>query len=560
MKFKDMPYTRPNMDEVKKNFNKFIEDFKNAKDSSEEIKIIYDYDNFSKKLNTTIILASVRNSIDTRDEFYKKENEFFDENSPIIQSLTTKMNETILNSKDLNAIEAEFGTHLIELLRTQTLIKDEAIPFLQKENELMTKYSNLIANSEIKFEDKTYTLTQLGPLLQDTDRDRRKKAFEAQWKFFEENEATIDEIYDELVHTRDNCAKALGYENYVDFRYLDLQRTDYNSKDIAKYREKILENITPLAVKLRKTQAEDLGISDFKFYDRAIEFSDGNEVPMGDKDFIVENATKMYDELSKETSEFFRFMVDNELMDLVAAPGKRSGGYCTSFDQYKAPFIFSNFNGTSGDIDVVTHEAGHAFQNYMSQDQILSNYIWPTYESCEIHSMSMEFLTWPWMNLFFKNPDKFKYGALKNAICFLPYGVTIDHFQTWVYENPNATPQERKEKYRELEKMYSPDLDYDNEFLEKGTFWFKQSHIFTSALYYIDYTLAQVCAFEYLVKYLENKDTTLSEYINLCKAGGSKSFFNLLEVGNLQNPMTTDLISKISPKLEEILKNLKERI
>lgn len=560
MKFKDMPYTRPNMDKVKESFNKFMDDFKNAKDSSREIEIIYDYDEFFKKLFTTITLCEVRNSIDTRDEFYEKEKEFFDENTPIIQSLSTKMNETILNSKNISAIEKEFGHHLIELLKTQTLIKEDAIPFLQKENELMTKYEKLIANSKIEFEGKTYTLTQMGPLLQDPDREKRKKAYEAQWKFFEENEDTIDKIYDELVHTRDNCARALGFKNYVDFRYLNLQRTDYTSKDIAKYREKILENISPIAVKLRQEQAKDLGIKDFKYYDRAIEFVDGNEKPMGDRDFIVENATKMYDELSPETSKFFRFMVENELMDLVAAPGKRSGGYCTSFDEYKSPFIFSNFNGTSADIDVITHEAGHAFQNFMSQDQIISNYIWPTYESCEIHSMSMEFLTWPWMHLFFKNANKFKYSALKSAMCFLPYGVTIDHFQTWVYENPDATPQERKNKYREIENMYEPDLNYDNEFLNKGTYWFRQSHVFTSPLYYIDYTLAQVCAFEYLVKYLEDREKTLEEYITLCKAGGSESFFNLLPIGNLENPMTTDVIKKIAPKLEDVLKELKEKI
>ncbi len=560
MKFKDMPYIRPNMDEVKETFNKFIDDFKNAKNSSEEIKLIYDYDDFFKKLVTTIQLCEVRNSIDTRDEFYEKEKKFFDENTPIIESLSTKMNETILNSKDISSIEKEFGSHLIELIKTQTLIKEEAIPFLQKENELMTKYEKLIANSKIEFEGKTYTLTQMGPFLQDANRERRKKAYEAQWKFFEENEDAIDNIYDELVHTRDDCAKSLGFKNYVDFRYLNLQRTDYTSKDIAKYRKKILENITPIAVKLRQAQAKTLGIEDFKYYDRAVEFPDGNENPIGDKDFIVKNATKMYDELSDETSKFFRFMVENELMDLVAAPGKRSGGYCTSFDEYKSPFIFSNFNGTSADIDVITHEAGHAFQNFMSQDQIISNYIWPTYESCEIHSMSMEFLTWPWMYLFFKNADKFKYSALKDAICFLPYGVTIDHFQTWVYENPNASADERKKKYKELENMYDPNLNYDNEFLNKGTFWFKQSHVFTSPLYYIDYTLAQVCAFEYLVKYLEDREKTLQEYITLCKAGGSKSFFNLLTIGNLKNPMTTDVIKEIAPKLEKVLKELKEKI
>lgn len=83
----------------------------------------------------------------------------------------------------------------------------------------------------------------------------------------------------------------------------------------------------------------------------------------------------MYKELSAETDEFFNFMLDNDLLDLVAKKGKAGGGYCTYIENYKAPFIFSNFNGTSGDIDVLTHEAGHAFQVYESRKFEIQNII-----------------------------------------------------------------------------------------------------------------------------------------------------------------------------------------
>lgn len=274
-----------------------------------------------------------------------------------------------------------------------------------------------------------------------------------------------------MVKVRTEMAKALGYENYVELQYKLLNRTDYDHNDVARYREKVLKTLTPLAVKIKKLQAERLGIKDFKYYDEACDFKDGNSNPNGDVDFIVENAQKMYRELSPETGKFFDFMVENELMDLVAKPKKRVGGFCTSFDKYKEPFIFSNFNGTNGDIDVITHEAGHAFQCYMSQYQLLPDYIWPTYDAAEIHSMSMEFLTWPWMELFFgENANKYRYSALKGALTFIPYGVTIDHFQHYVYENPDATPEERRKKYHELELMYKPDLDYDNDFYNSGAF------------------------------------------------------------------------------------------
>ena len=558
MKFNDIPYQRPNMEEVKKYFKDLTKNLEVANSGAEQIKLIEEFANFKKDLNTTRELANARHSIDTSDKFYEAEMDFFDENDPIIATLNTEVSRAIFNSKFRNELEERFGKHYFKLLECKLVLNEKAIPFMQKENALSTKYDKIIANSKIKFRGKEYTVSQMPPLLQNPDREFRKEAYQARAKFFEEHQEEFDSIYDEMVKVRTEMAKALGYENYVELQYKLLNRTDYDHNDVARYREKVLKTLTPLAVKIKKLQAERLGIKDFKYYDEACDFKDGNSNPNGDVDFIVENAQKMYRELSPETGKFFDFMVENELMDLVAKPKKRVGGFCTSFDKYKEPFIFSNFNGTNGDIDVITHEAGHAFQCYMSQYQLLPDYIWPTYDAAEIHSMSMEFLTWPWMELFFgENANKYRYSALKGALTFIPYGVTIDHFQHYVYENPNATPEERRKKYHELELMYKPDLDYDNDFYNSGAFWFAQGHVFWAPFYYIDYTLAQVCAFQYLLKYLENKEETLKEYITLCKAGGSESFFKLLDIGNLKNPMTTDVLEEIAPKLEELLNSIK---
>ena len=561
MKFKDMPYERLNIDETINKIKYFINEIETANSANEQIKTIKDYAEFKKNFSTTVDIASVRHSIDTNDEFYKKEKDFYDENLPLIETLFPEYAKAVLNSKFKNELIEEFGEHYFKLLECNLTLNEKAIPFLQKENKLSTKYGALVANSKIELRGKTYTLTQMAPFLQDTNRELRKEAYEASNKFFEDNQEEFDTIYDELVKTRHEMAVALGYNNYVELAYKILCRTDYGPTEVAKYREKVLKTLTPLSVRIHKMQQQMLGLDEFKFYDKAVDFKDGNSKPLGDVNFIVDNAKIMYEELSKETGEFFNFMIDNDLMDLVAKHGKRSGGYCTSFDKYKSPFIFSNFNGTNGDIDVITHEAGHAFQNYLSQYQVLPEYIWPTYEACEIHSMSMEFLTWPWMELFFKeDADKFRFAALKSALTFVPYGVTIDEFQHFVYENPTATPKQRREKFHEIEMKYQPDLDYDNAFLESGTYWFKQLHVFEMPFYYIDYTLAQVCAFQYLIKYLEDKEHTLEEYITLCKAGGSKSFFDLIEVGKLKNPMTTNVLEDITPKLEKILLDLKDKV
>ena len=559
MKFNEMTYTRPDFEEAKKNYEEL---FKNFKDQSleEQIATINEWNKESDDFATNATLCSVRHSIDTRDEFYEKETEYFDEVGPLFSNLAVEANKTILSSTHLEDLKKHFGSHYFEILECSLVMKEEAIPFMQKENALVTKYNKLIASAKIEFDGKTNTLAQMGPYTQVADRAKRKEAHEAVTKFFEENEAEFDKIYDDLVKVRNEMALALGYKNYVELQYKFLYRTDYNSEDVKRYREYIYKNFTPLAVKLREKQAERIGLKDdFKYYDWGFSFKEGNPNPIGDPEFIVNQAIKMYHELSKETGEFIDVMTGMDLMDLVAKPGKQAGGYCTDIPNYKVPFIFSNFNGTQGDVEVVTHEAGHAFQVYSSRNMIVPEYRWPTYEACEIHSMSMEFITWPWMELFFGDAvDRFKYSHLSGAIEFLPYGVTIDEFQHFVYENPEATPEERKKKYHEIEMKYRPNIDYaDNEFLKKGTFWYRQGHVFNTPFYYIDYTLAQVCAFQFLIKSLEDREKAFDEYLTLCKAGGSESFFGLMKIGKLENPMVEGTLEKIIPKLEEILDSIK---
>ena len=327
---------------------------------------------------------------------------------------------------------------------------------------------------------------------------------------------------------------------------------------VAGYRKQVLENIVPIHTELRKRQEKRLGVKKLRFYDEAIKFNSGNADPHGSPEWILNNGKTMYKELSKETDEFFTFMTENNLLDLLSKKGKMSGGYCTYIPDYKSPFIFANFNATSHDVDVLTHEAGHAFQVYQSRGYEVPEYLWPTYEACEIHSMSMEFLTWPWMNLFFEeDTEKYKFIHLSEALLFIPYGVTVDEFQHWVYENPEVSPQERREKWLEIEKKYLPTRDYGEvEELKDGIFWFRQGHIFSSPFYYIDYTLAQVCAFQFWIKANENREKAWSEYLNLCKLGGSKPFFELMKSANLKNPFEKGVLAEVVPKIKEYLDSI----
>lgn len=557
MKFNEYKYERPNFEKIESEYKKAIEVINNSDNVEEVVKVIDEINKIRNTYSTMRSLCMIRIQTNTTDEFYEKEQSFFDENSPHYGKFEFELANALLNSKVRKDLETKYGAQWFRLMEAnQKVFSPEIIEDLQEENKLRSEYRKLTASAKIEFDGKTNNLSQMGPYLVHVDREVRKNAETKVMEFFAENEEKYDEIYDKLVKVRTSMARKLGFKNYVDFGYLRLGRTDYDSKMVANYRKQVLEDLVPVVSKIYEDKAKRLGIEDLRSYDLNVDFKDGDPKPIGDREYLVNQAQKMYSELSEETKEFFNFMIEHDLLELDSKQGKSGGGFCTYIPDYKSPFIFANFNGTSHDVDVLTHEAGHAFQVYSSRDFEIPEYYFPTYEACEIHSMSMEFFAWPWFELFFgKDAERYRYKHLASSITFIPYGVLVDHFQTEVYENPDMTPAERKAKWRELEKLYLPFKVYDNEFLEKGTYWFRQSHIFTTAFYYIDYTLAQVCAHQYWIRNREDSKKAWESYHNLCKQGGSKSFLELVEFSGLDNPFVDGTIKKISKHLFEFLDN-----
>ena len=559
MKFNDYEYKRPDYDEFKIRYQEFIGLFNEAESADEQYSYVQRINELDKEAETMATLVQVRNSINTADEFYDRENEYIDMISPKFHGLRVEFYKALLNSR--------FKTELKEMVKPQLFTiaemeiktySDEVVPLLQEENKLVSRYNKLISSAKINFDGKILNLSQMQPYMESKDRSVRKDAYDKWTVFFRENEKEIDMIYDSMVKVRNEIAIKLGFKNFVELGYLRMGRSDYNADDVKKFRENVLEYIVPFSNELREKQGKRIGIDKLKYYDLPLNFTSGNPVPKGNKEWIMERAKKMYEELSPETSEFINIMIERDLFDLETKPNKQSGGYCTFLHKYKSPFIFANFNGTLDDVTVVTHEAGHAFQTYESRFLDAPEYCFPTSEACEIHSMSMEFITWPWMEMFFENDiEKFKFFHLSDSLLFIPYGVTVDEFQHAVYEHPDMTPDERKQAWRDIEKKYTPYKDYDdNDFLNKGTMWFRQGHIFQQPFYYIDYTLAQICAYQFWIKFNGDRKIAWNDYLNICKVGGSQSFMQILKTGNLNSPFREETIKSVSEEIKKYLNSI----
>lgn len=547
-KFSEFRYERPDKAGFEKSMKDLTARFESAGSAEEQNEVMALVNKVRNTYESMAAIGTTRHTIDTTDAFYDAENDELDRLGPVYEELKSGFYRALVGSRFRPELEKRWGTQLFRLAELQIrTINPAVVADLQAENALASEYVKLKASASIPFLGQDRNLSQMQPFTESPDRGVREAAVRAVSGFYSENGDRIDSIYDGLVRLRHGIAVKLGFESFTPLGYARLGRTDYDAGMVANYRRQVHETIVPLATRLRQRQAARLGLKSLSFHDEGLEFLTGNATPKGDPDWIVENGRFMYSQMSPETSEFFDFMTGRELLDLVTRKGKAGGGYCTYIADEQAPFIFANFNGTSGDVDVLTHEAGHAFQAFRSRGFQVPEYYFPTLEACEIHSMSMEFLAWPWMGRFFgEDLEKYLFSHLSGALLFIPYGVAVDEFQHWVYGNPGATPAERRSAWRDIERKYLPHRDYGTDtFLDGGGYWFRQGHIFEDPFYYIDYTLAQVCAFEFWAKSREDRSRAFADYVKLCGLGGSLPFTGLVKACGLHDPFSDGAIKAI---------------
>ena len=541
MKFSEIPYERPDVEALKAHMTELTSRLASAADYEAARQAFLDHEQAKKHVATLSTIASIRHSIDTRDGFYDAEMKFWNSAMPELQEYEQAWTAAMLAGKFRPDFEKEYGD--LMFINAEIELKTfspEIIPELQQENDLTQEYEKLLASAQIPFEGGVYTISQMTPFKTDPDDARRLAAWKAEGRWYKDNQAALDELYDKLVHLRDKMGRKLGYDGYTQLGYYRMGRNCYSKDDVEKFRAAVRKYLVPVADSIYKEQAKRLGKTyPMSFADNALEFRSGNPRPCGTPDDILAQGRKFYDELSPETSEFFRTMLDCELLDVLSTEGKQGGGYCTELIDYEVPFIFANFNGTSDDVETLVHEGGHAFAGWKNVHRVPTDTIWPSMEGCEVHSMSMEFFSWPWAKLFYGDDSrKFYYGHLAGALTFIPYGTMVDHFQHEVFAHPDWTPRELHDCWKKLLGIYMPwqKLDGDIPFYAEGEGWQRQHHIYSLPYYYIDYCLAQTVALQFWAMIQKDKDDAWKHYMAYTEQGGSRVFTELLANAGLRSP------------------------
>ena len=557
MTFSQIPYKRADMAHWKTLVEDLTARFKAAGTFEEADAIYLEGETIDVEYATMVTLATIRHDIDTRDEFYDAEASFYDAEMPKLQPVFKAWTQATLDSPFRPQLEEKYGavSFLNAEISTRTF-SPEIVEELQKENALTTRYSKLLASAQIPFRGEIYTISQLSPWKQNPDDEIRKEAWIAEGNWYNAHGGELDEIYDELVKLRHSMGCKLGYEGYTKLGYYRMKRNCYGPEEIDNFRVAVQRYVVPLAKKLYIRQAQRQGREfPLNFADVNLAFLSGNPKPVGNPEEILAMGDRFYNELSPETAEFWSFMREHEMLDVESKPGKAGGGYCTRLAAYKSPFIFANFNGTSHDVEVVTHEAGHAFANYLNRNRIPASTIWPSLEGCEVHSMSMEFFAWPCAEGFFgDDARKFRYDHLMGALTFIPYGTMVDHFQHVVFEYPEFSPEERHQVWQELLGIYMPWLrPGEIPFYGEGKGWQRQSHIYQSPFYYIDYCLAQTVSLDFWARIQEDPRAAFDTYMKYTSLGGTKVFTDLLQEAGLGNPFDEATLRRVCEAADKYL-------
>jgi M3 family oligoendopeptidase len=547
--FSAIEYKRPDMSALKKRMNALLKQLKQAKTYEQARDVYLTSQEVTGHVETSYVVASIRNTLDTTDKFYDGEMQFFNRALAQLMPVSKAFTEALLRSPFRAQFEQEFGKQLFTLAeideKTQSV---KIIPDLILQGKLENDYKKTTAACKTTFRGEEVNFYGLLKHMESPDRAERKEAYLAWAKLYEEIADKLDAQYDKLIRVRVRMAKKLKLPDYTTLGYLGMHRADYGPDEVARFREQVRTVIVPAVAKLREAQAKRLGIDKLKYYDETCIFPDGNADPIGGERVLVPVAQKMYREISPETGEFFDFLSGHGLFDLETRAGKHLGGYCTYLYDYKAPYIFSNFNGTAADVNVLTHEAGHAFAGYTAmRSQPLSVYLSSTSEVNEIHSMTMEHFAYPYLADFFGSDkvEKAKFAHLSGSLSTIPYLVSVDEFQHRVYENPTMSAKQRRAVWHEIEQKYLPWRDYDGvPFLAEGGFWMQKQHIFLYPFYYVDYALAQVCAFQLYGRMKENHKEAWSSYLALCRAGGSMGYFDLLRLAKIDIPFEEGSVEK----------------
>lgn len=500
-------------------------------------------------IHEAVSSAYVDMTCDTKNAEYEKKYLHLIENIiPVAEEYAQKLKQKLLASDGVALLPKDYYGIFLKSIKTETeIFREENLPLFVEDSRLSQKYQKISGAWMVEFEGKKYTMQQMAMFQESSDRITRKKAWLAKSEVSFADADRLDNLYDEMLVTRNRIAKNAGFKSYRDFMFKEKLRFDYTPDDCFSFHDAIEETIVPLLSDWMKEKAAKLGVETIRPWDIYADENGHGEIRAFENDAeLIEKLQKVFHKVHNGAGNYFDYMVQNKLLDLPSREGKAPGGYMTELAERRVPFIFMNAVGTRRDVDTLLHEMGHAIHAFQARDHIVSSYRSSPLEFAEVASMSMELLGRKYFNHIY-TPEQIeivKTDQLKKIIEFFPFMAMIDAFQHWVYTTDNPDTIARGDKWLELAHRFQPYIDYSGLENYNRVRW-QYPHVFTVPFYYIEYGIAQVGALQVWKNSLQNEKTAIQDYLHALALGGSKSLPELFTAAGIRFAMDKNTLQEL---------------
>lgn len=557
-KFSDLQYKETDYQSLAKMILDFTEKAKKADSPSSLEEVLKIYDTEMEEVGYNYTLSYIHSSLDSSDSFWQEALQKESKGNAMLD--TTPLLKAILENKYFSSLEEKYGPVLRDKLNKSISTGSKAQNERAEEGDLVSKYQREKAMVRINYKGKELSEGEVIPLFESPIREERIQSRKAVAKAFLEKKELFGSMLERLVSLRDTIAKENGFSNYLEYMDINYSRIGYGEKEMDAFVSEVKEYVVPVLSHIFEETRKRLGLKEMTVADISLMFVDGNAKPTGGADVLKEAAKKMYKALSPEMEAFFTGMLDSHSIDVDFSPNKVSGmGFCTDLKKGMYPFVFGNLDGTSWDVTVFTHEVGHAWQSYASDQNLdLTLFREMPLDAVEIPSKTMELFSYPFAEEFFgKDGDKFRFAHFRNAVKEIVAYTSVHELNTWIYTHVGASFDEINEKWMEIQSSYYPNVSYGEmeEEEKKGASLLRNMGIFMFPRYLISYVFSEMCAIDLFMEYLKDKDKALDSYNRLCRVGGSKSYPEILSAAGLEPSYNKGRVKDVMEKVKAYLEN-----
>lgn len=557
-KFSDLQYKETDYQSLAKMILDLTEKAKKADSPSSLEEVLKIYDTEMEEVGYNYTLSYIHSSLDSSDSFWQEALQKESKGNAMLD--TTPLLKAILENKYFSSLEEKYGPVLRDKLNKSISTGSKAQNERAEEGDLVSKYQREKAMVRINYKGKELSEGEVIPLFESPIREERIQSRKAVAKAFLEKKELFGSMLERLVSLRDTIAKENGFSNYLEYMDINYSRIGYGEKEMDAFVSEVKEYVVPVLSHIFEETRKRLGLEEMTVADISLMFVDGNAKPSGGADVLKEAAKKMYKALSPEMEAFFTGMLDSHSIDVDFSPNKVSGmGFCTDLKKGMYPFVFGNLDGTSWDVTVFTHEVGHAWQSYASDQNLdLTLFREMPLDAVEIPSKTMELFSYPFAEEFFgKDGDKFRFAHFRNAVKEIVAYTSVHELNTWIYTHVGASFDEINEKWMEIQSSYYPNVSYGEmeEEEKKGAGLLRNMGIFMFPRYLISYVFSEMCAIDLFMEYLKDKDKALDSYNRLCRVGGSKSYPEILSAAGLEPSYKKGRVKDVMEKVKAYLEN-----